>query len=78
MTRRRVNKWPEGATVILKCESEHLSYDQRPVPITLREETPTEWIGWPLSWRDRGLSAELPLLFPKFAWKLSNLIEKVK
>jgi len=60
--------WPDGTTVTLKCESPSLCFDQFPFRLTLREETEEAWVGWPLSWEERGVPADTPLVFPKFAW----------
>lgn len=68
--RRKVNKWPEGSLITFKCEDSRICFDQTPFSLILREETGEAWIGWPTSWRDRGLEAGRPLVFPKFAWIL--------
>ena len=68
-TRAKRETWPIGPTLTLKCEDERPCFDQRPFSITLKEETTEAWIGWPLSWQERGVKAGRPLEFPKFAWK---------
>lgn len=81
MSARKARKakvvWPEGQTVTLKCEDDRPCFDQTPFTVTLKEETPDAWIGWPHSWKGRLYdgtryqltSIGLPLTFPKFAWK---------
>ena len=55
--------------VYLKCESDRPSYDQSTHVVILEQETPRAWIGYPLEWRERGISGIGPIIYPKFAWK---------
>ena len=70
-------QWPTGREVTLKCEDDRPCFDQASFIITLKEEMPDAWIGWPHSWKARLYdgtryqltSIGLPLSFPKYAWK---------
>ena len=70
-------QWPSGREVTLKCKDERPSFDQAPFTLTLKDETPDAWIGWPHAWKERLYDGTryqiteigMPLSFPKFAWK---------
>lgn len=49
----------------LKCESDHISFDQRAFKIVVHEETAEAWVGV-----HHGTPEGSPLItWPKFAWK---------